>query len=39
MKVYEIKSTKGAKNVFGISLVATPAMESNYVNMTLNLPK
>tara|TARA_R110002111_G_scaffold219870_2_gene282035 strand:- start:8501 stop:9538 length:1038 start_codon:yes stop_codon:yes gene_type:complete len=44
MKVYEIRKKNDAPNVFGISLVATPAMESDYVmlskdivdNLTLN---
>ena len=34
MKVYEIKRKVDAPNVFGISLVGTPAMESNYVKMS-----
>jgi hypothetical protein len=34
MKVYEITKKNDAPNVFGISLVATPAMESNYVKLS-----
>ena len=34
MKVYEITKRNNAPNVFGISLVATPAMESNYVKLS-----
>ena len=34
MKVYEITKRNEAKNVFGISLVAEPAMESNYVKLS-----
>lgn len=34
MKVYEIKRKVDAPNVFGISLVGTPAMESNYIKMS-----
>jgi len=34
MRVYEIKKKENAPNVFGISLVATPAMESNYVALS-----
>jgi hypothetical protein len=34
MKVYEITKKNDAPNVFGISFVATPAMESNYVKLS-----
>lgn len=34
MKVYEITKRKNAPNVFGISLVAEPAMESDYVKLS-----
>ena len=34
MRVYQIKKSNNTKNVFGISLVATPAMESNYVQLS-----
>ena len=34
MKVYEIRKKNDAPNVFGISLVATPAMESEYVMLS-----
>ena len=34
MKVYEIKKKEKAPNVFGISLVENPAMESNYVALS-----
>ena len=34
MRVYEIKRKEDAPNVFGISLVGTPAMESNYVKLS-----
>lgn len=34
MKVYEITKRNNSKNVFGISLVATPAMESNYIKLS-----
>ena len=34
MKVYEIRKKNNAPNVFGISLVATPAMESDYVMLS-----
>jgi hypothetical protein len=34
MKVYEITKKNNAPNVFGISLVATPAMESDYVMLS-----
>jgi len=39
MKIYEITHKKNAKNVFGISLVATPAMESNYIKLSKPKPK
>jgi len=42
MKVYEIKKKDNAPNVFGISLVGVPAMESNYIALsktTVNLSK
>lgn len=34
MKVYQITRNDNSPNVFGISLVATPAMESNYVMLS-----
>ena len=34
MKVYQITKKNDAPNVFGISLVATPAMESDYVKLS-----
>ena len=34
MRVYEIKKKDNSPNVFGISLVAVPAMESNYVQLS-----
>ena len=34
MKVYEIRKKNNAPNVFGISLVATPAMESDYIMLS-----
>ena len=34
MKVYQITKNNNSPNVFGISLVATPAMESNYVMLS-----
>jgi hypothetical protein len=36
MRVYEIKKKDNSPNVFGISLVAVPAMESNYVQLSKN---
>ena len=34
MKVYQITRNENSPNVFGISLVASPAMESNYVMLS-----